>query len=57
MSHATVYADWLEEEGDTSQAEFIRMQRRLRVGAWHFRRGFLQSTPLSWHRSTVLSPW
>jgi uncharacterized protein (TIGR02996 family) len=79
-THRLVYADWLEEQGDVSRAEFIRMQcarsrlpredpdrvamfrreetflrahadrwlepLRLCVGAWHFRRGFLQSVTL-----------
>jgi uncharacterized protein (TIGR02996 family) len=76
-THRLVYADWLEEQGETPRAEFIRMQcarsrlpqddprrvemyrreeqflhwhgdrwlepLRLYLGAWHFRRGFLQS--------------
>jgi uncharacterized protein (TIGR02996 family) len=79
-THRLVYADWLEEQGDTGRAEFIRMQcarsrlpqedprrvemfrreedflrqhadrwlgpLRLDLGAWHFRRGFLQSVSL-----------
>jgi uncharacterized protein (TIGR02996 family) len=79
-THRLVYADWLEEQGDTSRAEFIRMQcarsrlpsddprrvemfrreehflrdhgdrwlepLRLPLGAWHFRRGFLDSATL-----------